>query len=533
MKISSAFHCLPGPLIRILGKALTHGDAGGQWLGDKRNATEEATALLEKRVAERTAQLQEANLALQAEVAIRQRAEEEAQRANRAKSLFLANMSHEIRTPLNAVLGYAQILARKAGLPRDVRPALTAISESSHHLLRLVEGILDLSKIEAGKMELQPIDFDLGALLRSLDAILRQPAEQKGLRLVVETLGHGPVWVHGDQGKLRQVLINLLGNAVKFTDHGAVRLRVVPDESPGLYRFEVIDHGPGLSADLHARIFETYRQSVEGAHQGGTGLGLSISQKLLEFMGSRLALKSQPDWGSNFHFQLHLPPVEGALTTEARDDERHPRLAGGQTVRALVVDALKVNRDILRQMLVEVGCRVKTASCLDQAMDHVTRQSPDIIFLDARLPGLDDIDGIALFRRTSQVPPKLVCYSAAAFNHEWQKFRAAGFDAFLPKPLGYDQIRECLSTLLPVRFDPGTADLDEPGQIPEATAQALRDAAEIGDFAEIRQRLDELGDTGQQSLTRRLRACAERFDTSGLKLALSRALVVETMELAS
>ncbi len=392
---------------------------------------------------------------------------------------------------------------------------------------------MDLSKIEAGKMELQPVDFDLGALLRSLDAIFRQPAEQKGLRLIVETLGHWPVWVHGDQGKLRQVLINLLGNALKFTDHGDVRLRVVPGESSGRYRFEVIDHGPGLSADLHARVFETYRQSVEGAQQGGTGLGLAISRKLLEFMGSRLALKSQPDWGSNFHFELQLPPVEGALTTEARNDERPQRLAAGQTVRALVVDALGVNRDILRQMLVEVGCRVKTASCLDQAIDHVTRQSPDIIFLDARLPGLDGIEGTDLFRRHSQVPFKLVCYSAAAFTHEWQKFRAAGFDAFLPKPLGYEQIRECLAALLPVRFESATTGLEEPGQIPAATAQALRDAAEIGDFAEIRQRLDELGDTGQKSLTQRLRACADRFDTSGLQLALSRALVVETMELAS
>jgi len=249
------------------------------------------------------------------------------------------------------VLGYAQILARKAGLPREVQPALTAISEGSYHLLRLVEGILDLSKIEAGKMELQPVDFDLGALLQSLDAIIRQPAEQKGLRLIVEMLGHLPVWVHGDQGKLRQILINLLSNAVKFTACGDVRLRVVPGEDAGVYRFEVIDHGPGLAAELHGTIFETFQQTADGLNEGGTGLGLSISRKLLELMGSDLALKSQPDWGSNFHFELHLPPVEGALATRAQDEETPRRLAAGHSVWALVVDDLKVNRDILRQML--------------------------------------------------------------------------------------------------------------------------------------------------------------------------------------
>ncbi|MEI9898095.1 MAG: histidine kinase dimerization/phospho-acceptor domain-containing protein [Chthoniobacter sp.] len=164
-----------------------------------------AQGLLEQRTATSAAHLHAQNRALLEEIAACKKSEQEARRASRAKSMFLADMSHEIRTPLNAVLGYVQILARKKGLPADVQPALTAMAESGHHLLRLIEGILDLSKIEAGKMEVQPVDFDLGALLRSVHAICQQRAEQeqKGLRLIVETLGNLPVWVRGDQGKLR------------------------------------------------------------------------------------------------------------------------------------------------------------------------------------------------------------------------------------------------------------------------------------------------------------------------------------------
>ncbi len=493
-------------------------------------ALREANAILEKRVAERTGQLREANLALQEEIAVRKRAEEEAERANRAKSMFLANMSHEIRTPLNAVLGYAQILARKTGLPPDAQNTLTAISESSNHLLRLIEGILDLSKIEAGKVDLQPIDFDLGALLRAIDAIFRQPAEQKGVRLVVETLGNLPVWVHGDQGKLRQVLINLTSNAVKFTERGDVRLRVIPEESEDAYRFEVIDHGPGLPAEFHTEIFEMFQQTAEGIRQGGTGLGLPISKKLLEIMGSRLELNSQPHWGSNFYFRLRLPPLEGALSTQAHDEDIHHRLAAGHSVRALVIDDLKVNRDILRQMLCEVGCQVKTAERGDEALDLVMQQTPDIVFIDARMPGMDDMQAVDGLRQNSGAhPPKMVCYSASAFEHEWQKYRAAGFDAFLPKPLSYERICECLSALLDVRFEAGVPEA-EPGEVPAVTAKALMRAAEIGDFAEIRKILDELDDVGSGLLARRLRAYADRFDTRGLEAVLTGVAIIETAE---
>jgi PAS domain S-box-containing protein len=494
-------------------------------------ALRQANAILETRVAERTSQLHEANSALQEEIAVRKRAEEKAERANVAKSMFLANMSHEIRTPLNAVLGYAQILARKDGLPEDAKSALHAITESSDHLLRLVEGILDLSKIEAGRIEMQAVDFDLSALLRSLDAIFRQPAEEKGLRLIVETPGRLPLWVHGDQGKLRQVLINLLGNAVKFTDQGEVRLRFIPEESGDAYRFEIIDDGPGLSAEFHAGIFEAFQQTLDGARRGGAGLGLPISRKLLAIMGSELELKSQPGWGSNFHFRIALPPLAGAMPTQAREGESRQRIAGGRAVHALVVDDHRVNRDILRQMLFEIGCRVKAAENGRQALELAGAPAPDIVFIDIRLPGMDGLQAVDELRaKAGATTPKMVCYSASAFEHEWNKYRDAGFDDFLPKPLSYERLRACLSGLLGVSFETASPAEESAGTISQATAGALARAAEIGDFATIREILGQLDEAGLSGLAHRLRGHAERFDTRGFEGALARVAVLDETE---
>jgi PAS domain S-box-containing protein len=270
----------------------------------KRRAKEE----LERRVRERTHELALYNHALKAEVAERTKAEARADAANQAKSRFLANMSHEIRTPMNAILGYARLMNGDPNLPEPHRDAVRTILSSGDHLLALVDDILDLSKIEAGRADLLPVEFDLAPLLDAIAGMFRHRCSEKGLALCVDYARVESPRVKGDQGKLRQVLVNLVGNAVKFTPAGAVTLRVAPGDEDWL-NFEVIDTGPGIPLNMHEIVFEPFQQASAGIDCGGTGLGLTISQQLVRIMGGQLEIESASGAGSQFHFALRLPAV--------------------------------------------------------------------------------------------------------------------------------------------------------------------------------------------------------------------------------
>lgn len=304
----------------------------------------------------RTRAIGAANAALQREAVVRQQAEVAAEAANAAKSDFLASMSHEIRTPLNAILGYAQILRRDARLSGDQRDALESIGISGHHLLGLINEILDLSKIEAGRMDLNPTDFDLAALGHNLASTFRPLCLRKriGFRLAIAESEHRRV--HGDEGKLRQILINLIGNAVKFTSAGEVYLgcRSRPD---GAWSFEVIDTGMGIPEDEQGEIFKPFHQGSGARHQGGTGLGLAIAQRQVALLGGRLELQSERGIGSRFFFTVRLPAAVAAESPEQRTPVVH-RLKAHCRVTALVVDDRKENREVLSRMLASVGCEV-------------------------------------------------------------------------------------------------------------------------------------------------------------------------------
>jgi len=491
-----------------------------------------AREALEIRVRERTADLARANDALVTEIAERKRAEDAAGAASKAKSAFLAHMSHEIRTPLNAILGYAQILRRDRSLQPRQKEAIETIASSGNHLFNLIDEVLDLSKIEAGRMELQCADFDLIELIARMEGMFRHRCEQKRLRLIVDPpQPGGSRIVQGDEGKLRQVLINLLGNAVKFTDRGEVRLRVTRcagEAHQEAYQFEVVDTGIGITPEEQAEIFKPFQQGHSGASKGGTGLGLAISDRYIQLMGGRLEAQSVPGRGARFFFTLALPerPLQGRAAVAAGD--RGMRLPGDRRVAALVVDDIKENRAVLAGMLTDIGCEVLMAESAARAIELAVKERPDIIFMDVWMPGMNGIDAARHILR--QFPKaRIVAHSASAFDHEQHRYLDAGFDDFFAKPFRYERVCECLANLLEIELvaEPGAPEESPDGAapaiaLPAALASRLRVAAEIHNVTELRACIDEVASLEDgKPMAARLRAWAAGYEMEKIIAALA------------
>ncbi len=482
---------------------------------------------LEIRVKERTADLARANEALLTEIAVRKRAEDAAASASRAKSAFLAHMSHEIRTPLNAILGYAQILRRDRTIQPRQREAIETIASSGNHLFNLIDEVLDLSKIEAGRMELQCADFDLIDLIARMEGMFRHRCEQKRLRLIVEPPATPPRIVQGDEGKLRQVLINLLGNAAKFTDRGEVRLRVTRGEDL-TYCFEVCDTGIGITAEDQAEIFKPFQQGHNGTGKGGTGLGLAISDRYIQLMGGRLQAESNPGSGTRFFFTLPLP--ESPLQSRGAPATGNCllRLPPSRHVTALVVDDIKENRAVLAGMLADIGCEILMAENAAAAIQLAATQKPDIIFMDIWMPEMNGIDAARHILR--QFPnARIVAHSASAFDHEQHRYLDAGFDDFFAKPFRYERICECLANVLEIELQPEQLaapeelpPAPETFPLPPALATRLRVAAEIHNVTEIRACIEEVASLPDgRAMAACLRAWAATYEMDKIVAALS------------
>jgi len=406
-----------------------------------------------RQIQDATQKLRESNESLEQKVASRTEdlkiKTAEAERANNAKSEFLANMSHEIRTPLNAILGYAQILFRDGGLHPFQRDAIGTIIKSSDHMLMLINEILDLAKIDAGRMELFPADFNLRKTLEEMEDLFQPDCEAKGLGLRVDFTGdERSLHVHGDQGKVRQVLINLIGNAVKFTSEGSVKVTV--RKNSNLVTFEVSDTGPGIPPALRQLIFEPFQQGTLPSPVGGTGLGLAIAKKQVGVMGGELLLECPLEGGARFHFTIPLPPAVRILT---RNDKEVDRLAPGSHVRALVVDDIHENREILSHLLQRVGCEVSSATNGYEAIELARTLRLDVIFMDMRLPRVGGLEATrAIRQQLGNKGPRIVAISASAFEHEKALYLKEGCDDFIAKPFRTEQVFAALTNLLGVSF---------------------------------------------------------------------------------
>jgi len=453
-----------------------------------------------------------------------------AESANHAKSLFLANMSHEIRTPMNAILGYAQILQRGDRLDGAQRRAIGTIRSSGDHLLKLINDVLDISKIEAGRMELSPTDFDLCQLLESLSVMFELRCQEKGLAWHMEALDAESVPVHGDEAKLTQVLINLLGNAAKFTRQGEVRLAcaAMPD---GCFRFAVSDTGPGIAAEEQAKLFRPFQQGLAGLRQGGTGLGLTIARRQLELMEGQLTLESTLGQGSCFAFVVTLPPAREQMRPEGVAEwSRVEHLAAGKSLRALVADDVAENRDILEGMLSDIGVQVQSVADGQQALQRLRTFHPDIVFLDIRMPVLDGMEAMRRLRMDEALRQvKVVAISASVLEHERREFLAAGFDAFIDKPFRFERICGCLAELVGAEFEYSQEELETADQVdwsaielPAELRGKLREAAELFSVTEIEDYLGEVEGLGeeQRRLASHLRELKQAHDMNGILRAL-------------
>jgi len=456
-----------------------------------------------------------------------QKAKEVAEAANQEKSIFLANMSHDIRTPLNAIFGYAEILQRDKDLQPHQRESVSTIENSGRHLLALINDILDISKIEVGRMELQNTNFDLNEMIKGLSIMYQIRCEEKGLTWRVEGLDNRQILVHGDEGKLRRVLSNLLGNAVNFTESGEVTLQV-SEEEPNRFLFEVIDTGAGIPQEDQEVIFKPFQQSEEGAMKGGTGLGLAIAKRYIELMGGNLALESEPKAGSRFFFTVPLPPSTGDVSLSSNDGKQIVHLADGYQVKALVADDTKENRDVLSKILSDIGVEVMLAENGQEAVEMVRSHQPDIVFMDIRMPVMDGIEATKqILEEFGLDRLKIVAISASALAHQQEKYSEVGFDAFIAKPFLAEQVYDCLANLLHIEYEREIDDSPELELseivIPEELLQRLKAAAEIYNVTKLPDYLDEvesLGPAGKR-LAKHLRTLIRNYDMETILALLS------------
>lgn len=472
---------------------------------------------LEDLVKARTSELEESNRQLHEEIHEREQLEtdliqarEAAEAANRAKSVFLANMSHGIRTPMNAILGYTQILQRDPAVGKVQREYVDVISRSGEHLLGLINDILEMSKIEAGRATLNLEEFDLLALLDEIGAMFRVRTDEKNLSLEVKRAGSIPRYLYADSGKIREVMINLLGNAVKFTDRGSISVKVTAADCEGqpnpMLCMEFADTGCGIAGDEIARAFEPFEQTRSGRFQGsGTGLGLPISREYARMMGGDLTVESVVGTGSTFHFTFR------AKVARASDIRRNISDYAGQVVglvpnrpapKVLVVDDDEASREALRLHLEIVGFDVREASNGKEAVAITEEWRPEVVLMDLWMPEMDGLEATRRIKASPAGPTTAILAVTASVLEESEKEAvSAGADGFIRKPFRKAEVFSELRRVLGVEYlyEESRAKADDNAwgtdrgkpDVPAALIRDLSDAAESGDGLRLRRLLEE------------------------------------------
>jgi len=461
-------------------------------------------------------------------------AKEKADAANQAKSEFLANMSHELRTPLNGILGFAQILQRTRDL-NERRENIDLIYQSGSHLLLLINDILDLSKIEARKLELYPQDFHLRSFLAGIAEMIRVRAQQKAIEFRYFPSPNLPEGIIADEKRLRQVLLNLLGNAVKFTDTGSVTFTVTSDRGAvGKIRFQVEDTGVGLNREELEKIFLPFEQvgsTSKRAEAEGTGLGLAISRSIVSMMDSCIQVQSTPDLGSTFWFEVDLPIsqewIAAATTAEVGEIIGYQ----GRKRKILIVDDGQVNRAVMVKVLVPLGFELAEATDGQEGLAQVAAFQPDLVIADLVMPKLS---GFSLARRIHQSPgkkPVIIASSASVLEPERVQSMEAGCDDFLPKPVSVEKLLDKLQQYLQLEWiyqgqSPSAtiapeADLDLGALVvpPVEILVQLHELAQGGLFFDIEELIAQLEgqDRRFQPFARQVMQFAEEFEGEQLQ----------------
>jgi PAS domain S-box-containing protein len=424
---------------------------------DELKRAQQALAELNERLELQLDELGQKSAMLESQADELRKAKEVAEAANSAKSIFLANMSHELRTPLNSILGFSQIMRRDPETTASQRENLGIILRSGEHLLTLIDDVLEISKIEAGRIALEPENVDLGALMQDVTDMMRNRAEGKNLQLTLDQTSDFPRYIHGDPAKLRQILVNLIGNAIKYTESGGITLRLNAKAKAHQVRLlcEVEDTGVGIAEEDLERIFDPFEQAVRQAVAEGAGLGLAIARRYVKLMGGDISVESEPGRGSVFRFDIpvQMVPLEEKVSPPPSVHGPVIGLERGGPYRVLIVEDRVENRLLLNKLLESVGFEVREAWDGEQAIAVFEEWKPHFIWMDRRMPILD---GLEATRRIKAMPGGketiIVALTAGAFQEQRNEVLQAGCDDFLRKPFREEEIFETMARHLGVRY---------------------------------------------------------------------------------